>query len=82
MLKKICSVRPLSPNHKFSYLKVLPCTTFKGNYYQYSVVSDPLMYDPFVLARNVTEFKQNYEETVLTKLKEQGFLPSSTTNQL
>ena len=50
--------------------------TFNGSYYQYSVVSDPLILDLFVLARNVTEFKQNYEEKVLTKLKEQGFTKS------
>ena len=47
--------------------------TFKGNYYQYSVISGPGKYDLFVLARNITEFKQNYDEEVLTKLKAQGF---------
>ena len=47
--------------------------TFNGNYYQYSVVSGPEKLDLFVLARNVTEFKQRYDEEVLTKLKEQGF---------
>ena len=47
--------------------------TFKGNYYQYSVVSDPRKITLFVLARDITEFKQNYDEEVLAKLKEQGF---------
>lgn len=47
--------------------------TFKGNYYQYSVVSGPEKLGLFVLARNVTEFKQNYDGEVLAKLKEQGF---------
>jgi len=47
--------------------------TFKGNYYQYSVVSGPGKTGLFVLARDIAEFKQNYEEEVLAKLKEQGF---------
>lgn len=47
--------------------------TFKGSYYQYSVVTGPGQYDLFVLARNITEFKQNYDEQVLTKLKTEGF---------
>ena len=47
--------------------------TFNGDYYQYSVVTDPYKLTLFVLARNVAEFKQNYDEEVLTKLKEQGF---------
>ena len=41
--------------------------------YQYSVVTDPYKLTLFVLARNVTEFKQNYDKEVLAKLKEQGF---------
>ena len=47
--------------------------TFRGNQYQYSVVTDPLKLTLFVLARDVVEFKQNYDAEVLTKLKEQGF---------
>ena len=47
--------------------------TFRGYFYQYSVVTGPKEYSLFVLARDVAEFKQNYEEEVLTKLKEQGF---------
>lgn len=47
--------------------------TFKRNYYQYSVVTGPEIFDLFVLARNITEFKLKYDEEVLTKLKEQGF---------
>ena len=54
--------------------------TFKGNYYQYSVVSGPGKYGLFVLTRNITEFKQNYDEEVLTKLKAQGFTIGSTTS--
>ena len=37
------------------------------------MVTDPYKFFLFVLARNVTEFKQNYDKEVLTKLKEQGF---------
>ena len=47
--------------------------TFKGYYYQYSVVTDKSDLNLFVLARNATEFKQNYETEVLAKLKGQGF---------
>ena len=47
--------------------------TYEGGLYQYSVVTDELLYGLFVLARNVTDFKMTYEEQVLTKLKEQGF---------
>ena len=47
--------------------------TYTGGLYQYSVVSDYLLYSLFVLARNVTDFKVTYEEQVLAKLKEQGF---------
>ena len=37
------------------------------------MVTDPQKLDLFVLARNATEFKQDYDSEVLTKLKEQGF---------
>ena len=47
--------------------------TFNGTYYQYSVVTDPFSANLFVLARNVTEFKQKYDEDVTTILKQQGF---------
>ena len=47
--------------------------TFRGNYYQYSMVTGPRRVYLFVLARNVTEFKQNYDDDVLATLKEQGF---------
>ena len=47
--------------------------TFEGNFYQYSVVTEPRKLDLFVLARNATEFKQDYDSEVLAKLKEQGF---------
>ena len=47
--------------------------TFNGYYYQYSVVTGPWRVYLFVLARNVTEFKQNYDHEVLTELKEQSF---------
>ena len=48
-------------------------TTFNRSYYQYSVITGPLKEYLFVLARNVTEFKQNYDNEVLAELKEQGF---------
>jgi len=37
------------------------------------VVADKSNFDLFVLARNVTQFRENYEATVLDKLKQQGF---------
>jgi len=47
--------------------------TYKENFYQYSVVTDASNLNLFVLARNVTQFKENYEATVLDKLEQQGF---------
>jgi len=47
--------------------------TFNGTYYQYSVVTGPDAVSLFVLARDVTEFKQKYEEDVMAVLKQQGF---------
>jgi len=48
--------------------------TYKGYFYQYAVVTgDCRGLYLFVLARNATEFKQNYEAEVLTKLESQGF---------
>ena len=47
--------------------------TFSSNQYQYAVVTDPCKLNLFVLARNVTEFKMNYENGVRMKLMKQGF---------
>ena len=47
--------------------------TYKGKFYQYSVVTDASNLNLFVLARNATQFKENYETTVLAKLEQQGF---------
>ncbi len=47
--------------------------TYNGSLYEYSVVSDPFKLTLFVLARNVTEFQETYEEGVLERLKERGF---------
>ena len=47
--------------------------TYEGNLYQYAVVTDSSDISLFVLARNVTEFKLNYEAEVLSKLESQGF---------
>jgi len=41
--------------------------------YQYSIVSDPDMSQLFVIARDVDDFKANYDEEVLTFLEENGF---------
>ena len=43
------------------------------DFYDYSIVSDNLMLSLFVLARNVTRFYQEYDETVLNSLQEFGF---------
>jgi len=47
--------------------------TYEGGLYQYAVVSDFLLYALFVIARDVNEFKENYDTQVLAKLKQQGF---------
>ena len=47
--------------------------TYEGNLYQYAVVTGSSDIILFVLARNVTEFKVNYEAEVLSKLESQGF---------
>ena len=47
--------------------------TYEGNFYQYAVVTDSSDISLFVLARNVTEFKLNYDAEVLSKLESQGF---------
>ena len=54
----------------------LSTPTFNETYYQYAMVTGPEQYTLFVLARNVTDFKQSYE--VLTKLKQQGFIHAVT----
>lgn len=47
--------------------------TYNGYQYEYSVVSDPFNLTLFVLARNLTTFKANYEAGVLKRLEEGGF---------
>ena len=47
--------------------------TYQGNQYQYSIVTDPLKLSLFVLARDVTEFKQKYDAEVLTTIEQLGF---------
>lgn len=43
------------------------------NEYQYSVVSDPYMLGLYVLARNVTQYYELYDEEVQTFLEENSF---------
>ena len=45
----------------------------ENNMYQYSIVSDDKKLSLFVLARNVTEFYEKYDITVLNKLDTFGF---------
>jgi apolipoprotein D and lipocalin family protein len=45
----------------------------ENNEYQYSIVSDPLKFTLFVLARNVSKFMKKYNENVTAYLTEQGF---------
>jgi len=47
--------------------------TFEEDQYQYSVITDRFKFTLFVLARNVTEFKQKYDKEVVAKLEEEGF---------
>lgn len=44
-----------------------------GGQYEYSIVSDPVKLTLFVLARNVTQFFDTYNEPVLEYLSDQGF---------
>jgi lipocalin len=41
--------------------------------YTYSIVSDPFHLTLFVLARNLTDFYENYQDSVLQTLKEAGY---------
>ena len=45
----------------------------ENNKYQYSIVSDDKKLTLFVLARNVSEFKEKYDTTVLNQLDSLGF---------
>ena len=45
----------------------------ENNMYQYSIVSDDKKISLFVLARNVSEFYEKYDTTVLNKLDTLGF---------
>ena len=45
----------------------------ENNMYQYSIVSDDKKLSLFVLARNVSEFYEKYDTTVLNKLDTLGF---------
>lgn len=47
--------------------------TYNGSQYQYAVVSDPLKFTLFVLARNVTLFMRAWSDEVLYYLQSQGF---------
>jgi lipocalin len=47
--------------------------TYNGSMYEYSVVSDPLKFTLFVLARNLTEFATTWASGVLERLKQNGF---------
>ena len=61
-------------NYTIDWVVQLGPPTFSGNRYQYAVVTDPCKLSLFVLARNVTEFKMNYDNRVREKLKKQGFV--------
>jgi len=47
--------------------------TYNGSLYQYHVVTDTSDHNLFVMARNVTLFKEKFEATVLQTLEQQGF---------
>ena len=47
--------------------------TYNGTFYEYSVVSDPLKFTLFVLARNLTTFATVWASGVLERLKDAGF---------
>ena len=45
----------------------------KDNQYEYSIVSDNNRFSLFVLARNVTQYYEEYDEMVQASLKSYGF---------
>lgn len=47
--------------------------TYNGSLYEYSVVSDPLKFTLFVLARNLTTFFSTWASGVLDRLKADGY---------
>lgn len=47
--------------------------TYNGSFYEYSIVSDPLKFTLFVLARNISKFRDTWEEGVLKNLTKLGF---------
>ena len=47
--------------------------TYNGSLYEWSIVSDPLKFTLFVLARNVTDFYNNYDSQVLDLLNDFNF---------
>lgn len=47
--------------------------TYNGSLYEYSVVSDPLYFTLFVLARNLTSFAETWQDGVLQRLAQLGF---------
>ena len=47
--------------------------TYNGSLYEYSVVSDPLKFTLFVLARNLTTFFAEWSSGVLERLKANGY---------
>lgn len=52
---------------------VLALGPIKDNLYEWSVVSDKNFVTLFILARNVTSFKINYDRDVLRKVEKLGF---------
>jgi lipocalin len=47
--------------------------TYNGSLYEYSVVSDPLKFTLFVLARNLSAFAETWQAGVLERLAALGF---------
>ena len=55
---------------------VLELGPIENKQYQYSIVSDDKAISLFVLARDVEEFQEKYEDQVLVSMKEFGFTKS------
>merc|ERR1719238_2519057 len=45
----------------------------QGGPYTYSIVSDPFQLSLFVLARNITDFRQHYQAQVYDRLNKMGY---------
>lgn len=66
---------PIPPVPNYWVLKLGPQTFGSDELYEYAVISEPTRLNLFVLARNITDFKQRFDKEVTDFLKAEGFNP-------